>query len=71
MKRVTFNLDDNKTYYAYSNYDRSQIDSILYRKCYNRVSNEEWKNMCTELYLFKLHEMIVHKDSIKNTALNN
>ena len=73
MKKVSFNLDNNKTYTTYSNldYDRCQIDSILYKKCYNRVDHEEWRQMCIELYHYKLNEMIVHKDSIQNTTLNN
>ena len=72
MKQVSFNLDNNKTYTTYSHkeYNRYQIDSILYQKAYNRIKFEEWQRIWLELNLFKIDEMIVHKDSLKNTRLH-
>lgn len=68
MKRVHFNIDISiiETYSS-EEYDRSQIDSILYLKCYNRISHIEWQKELEELYNYKSKEMIVHKKSIQNT----
>jgi hypothetical protein len=68
-KSVQFN-DNTKIFITYSSdeYDRSQIDSCLYQKSYNRISQIEWKNIVTELHNFKKLEMIVHinnRNSIK------
>lgn len=65
-KKVQFNLNLNKTHETYSkeDYDRFPIDSILYLKCYNRVSNKEWTSILLELKHYKLYEMIVHKDNL-------
>lgn len=73
MKSVTFNENNNKIYITYSSldYDRFQIDSILYQKGYRRISNEDWINIFILLNKYKCNEMIVHKDSIKNTSLAN
>jgi len=69
MKRVNFNMDIVMISETYSKneYDRSQIESILYMKCYNRISHEEWMKERNDLNKFKYTEMIVHKKSIKNT----
>lgn len=66
IKRVRFNLNNNETYwtYSYKEYDRCPIDSILFRKCYNRISHEEWIKEQKALLKYKWTEMIVHKDSI-------
>lgn len=66
LKQVKFNLNKNETYltYSYKEYDRYPIDSILFRKCYNRISHEEWMKEQQDLLKYKLTEMIVHKDSI-------
>ncbi len=73
MKSVSFNENNNKIYITYSSldYDRFQIDSILYQKGYRRISNEDWINIFILLNKYKCNEMIVHKDSIKNTSLAN
>ena len=47
-------------------YDRSQIDSILYRKCYRKISNDKWNNIIKKLLDYKQNEMIIHIDSLKN-----
>lgn len=67
-KVVKFNMDSNITYDTYDGdeYDRSQIDSILYLKAYNKVSIEEWNNVHVTLDLYKLYEMPIHKDSLHN-----
>lgn len=61
LKKVRFN-DNLYIYATYSSseYNRLSIDSILYRRSYKRVSDEEWKNMIEELLFFKNYEMIVH-----------
>jgi hypothetical protein len=68
MKKVLFNLDNNKIYNTYSRmeYDRYQIDSILFRRGYKRVSDQEWNNVYTLLDIYKLYDMTVHKDSLQN-----
>lgn len=72
MKRVNFNI--GKVYiketYGPDDYDRSPIDSILYLKCYNRISHSEWIKELENLNIYKYAEMIVHKDSIKYTNFN-
>lgn len=72
MKRVKFNTDNISIIETYSSdeYDRSQIDSILYLKCYNRISHLEWQREIEQLYSYKTKEMIVHKQSINNTTFN-
>lgn len=68
-KSVSFNLS-NETFVTYSSqeYDRFQIDSVLYRKNYNRISEEEWRSIFINLDLYKLYEMRVHKDSLTNNS---
>lgn len=70
-KKVTFS-DNNEIYTTYSadEYLRFQIDSILYKKSYNRVSNDEWNTIFLNLDLYKLYEMPVHSDSIQNNSYN-
>lgn len=73
MKRVIINEEYNKEYTTYTNkeYDRCTIDSILYQKCYQRVSSEEWINIFIILNNYKCTEMEIHKDSINNISLIN
>lgn len=52
--------------YSSEDYDRLQIESILYRRCYNRVSTADWIQVFVDLDAYKLNEMLVHKSSIKN-----
>lgn len=68
LKSVIFNLDKNETRETYSGdeYDRIQIDSLLYRRGYNKVSDEEWNNVYITLDIYKLYEMKTHKDSFHN-----
>ena len=63
-KKVSFNKNVivSQTY-ASDEYDRFQIDSILYQKMYLRVSDVEWDNIIKELLNYKKHEMIVHIDN--------
>jgi hypothetical protein len=68
-KSVVFNLEKNDIQETYSGdeYNRFQIDSVLYRRGYsNLVSDEEWNTMYITLDLYKLYEMKVHKDSFHN-----
>lgn len=73
MKKVNINEENNKEYITYTNkeYDRCTIDSILYQKCYQRVSSEEWINIFIILNNYKCTEMEIHKDSINNISLVN
>lgn len=64
-KKVKF--DDNIiTYVTYSSieYDRYCIDSILYQRCYKRISDQEWQDMLNDLFHYKTYDMIVHVLSI-------
>ena len=69
MKSVRFNEIVN-VYPTYSRkeYDRHQIDSILYQKNYNRISIPEWNSILVSLDLYKLYEMPVHPYSLKNNS---
>lgn len=72
MKQVRFDFEKNTVHetYTVTEYDRHSIKSILYKKCFNRISDEDWDNMLKDLNTFKLTEMTVHKDSIKNIKLS-
>jgi hypothetical protein len=69
MKKVTFS-NNITIYVTYSpdEYDRLSIDHVLYRKAYNRVSNEEMMKIYITLDIYKLYEMTVNKDSLHNTC---
>lgn len=71
-KKVQFDLSKNQVYETYSGdqYDRYQIDSVIIRRCYNRVSDMEWLQVLRSLNDFKSNEMVVHKMSLKNTTIN-
>lgn len=71
-KSVNFNLNKNTIHEVYSEdeYDRHQIDSILYLKCYKRINQNEWSDIFIKLNYYKMEEMIVHKESLKNTKLH-
>ena len=47
-----------------SDYDRSQINSIIYQKGYNKVPNIVWKRAMESLNIFKSREMTVHIDTL-------
>jgi hypothetical protein len=66
-KKVTF-ADTASIFITYSKdeYSRDPIDSILYRRGYQRVSDQEWNNVHIILDIYKLYEMNVHKDAFKN-----
>jgi len=67
-KSVSFNLNNNKIFDTYSQYeyDRSCIDHVLYRHAYKRISDSEIKTIYVNLDLYKLYEMPVHKKSLIN-----
>lgn len=71
-KVVSFNLDKNKIYNTYSilEYDRIPIDSILYLRCYKKISDYEWLKIFENLNYYKTREMIVHKESVENIRLH-
>ncbi len=71
MKRVIIEEENNKSYTTYSSieYDRFQIESIIYMKSYNRITPTEWKKLFIELNEYKLNEMISHEDSVKNIQI--
>lgn len=69
VKRVSFNnIIETKITYSSDEYDRYPIDSILYRKAYGRVSNDEFNYCLLMLDLYKIYEMVVHSDSFKNNS---
>lgn len=67
-KTVNFNLDKNITFITYSSdeYDRTCIDHVLYRKAYRLVSDDDFRSIYVSLDLYKLYEMPIHIDSLKN-----
>jgi hypothetical protein len=67
-KNVSFNLEQNQVYDTYSNkeYDRAMIDSVLYLRSYNRISDKEWNQVLHELDQYKFKDMLIHKQSLKN-----
>lgn len=71
-KRVVINEFQNKMYVTYSGheYDRLQIDSVLYLYGYKKISQQEWDSIFIELNDYKCTEMIVHKSSIQNLLIH-
>uniref|UniRef100_A0A6C0E1Z0 Uncharacterized protein n=1 Tax=viral metagenome TaxID=1070528 RepID=A0A6C0E1Z0_9ZZZZ len=69
--KVSFNqyVEVFTTYSAYE-YDRSPIDSVLYKKCLKRIPEWQWMNIFITLNDFKSNTMPVHKDSLNNTLLH-
>jgi len=69
-KNVQFNLNNNKTHTTYSqiDYDRTCIDHVLYRYAYKKLSSEDMNSIYVNLDLYKLYEMPVHKNSLKNNT---
>ena len=67
-KTVNFDLNKNEEFITYSHteYDRTCIDHVLYRRAYRRISDEEMNAIYVNLDLYKLYEMTVHKSSFKN-----
>ena len=66
-KRVCF--DEEVVFYeTYSTqeYDRYMIDSILYQRSFNRISDNEWCDILNELLNYKRNEMIVHINTYIN-----
>lgn len=57
------------TTYAPDEYDRSPIDSIIYKKSFGRISDKEWVSVWSSLVRFKTTDMRVHKSSLQNTIL--
>lgn len=71
--RVRFDLSKNEMYETYSTveYDRLPIDSILYRKCLNKITHRQWRDIIQSLNIYKTTEMIVHNNSIHNIRLHD
>lgn len=71
-KHVVFSLEKNTFHETYSSdmYDRSGIDSVLYRKAYNKISDKEWNEIMTSLNKYKAEEMISHKQSLHNVRIH-
>ncbi len=68
-KKVSFHdIPQVESTYSGDEYDRLPIDFLLYRKCRNLISNEDWRYETLDLIKFKLTEMIVHKKSSRNTS---
>ena len=67
MKKVTFseNISIHLTYSS-EDYIRTSIEHVLYRKSLNIISRQDIENMYITLDLYKLYNMNVHIDSLKN-----
>ena len=58
---VCFNsTNDIFTTYSCDEYDRHSIDSTLYLRALQRISDVEWRDLYKELLHYKQYEMIVH-----------
>ena len=70
-KKVHFNniIIEHITYSS-QEYDRLCIDHVLYRKAYNRFSDNDMINLYLELDKYKLHEMIIHKNAFSNNTFH-
>jgi hypothetical protein len=70
-KTVRFDFDKTSIYIMYSpdEYDRRPIESVFFKKCHRRISNEKWVHVIISLNEYKCNEMVVHRDSIKNISL--
>lgn len=68
-KKVTFDENKNECYVV-EMYDRLPIQSVLYLRCYNKITSKEWIQIHEELNEFKYKEMVVHKDSLRNTRFH-
>ena len=68
MKNVRFDLNKNQEYstYSLSEYDRVACNPLNPQK----MTAEEWNGVLNKLNKFKLTEMIVHHESLKNTRLH-
>ena len=73
MKKVLFNLDNNQIFDTYTpdEYNRFQIDSVMYRRNWRKVSDQEWHSIYVILDLYKLYDMPVHQDSIHNNLYHS
>ena len=68
-KKVSFNLNCILyPTYSSSEYDRSSIDHVLYRRSYNRISDDELKAIYVNLDLYKMYSMPVHVESLYNNS---
>jgi hypothetical protein len=65
MKNVRFDLNKNQEYLTYS---LSEYDRIACNP--QKMTTEEWIGVLNKLNKFKLTEMIVHHESLKNTRLH-
>lgn len=72
-KQVSFNLNNNQIFTTHNkeDYDRSQIDHVLYRKAYNRISDKEIDTILINLDLYKLYEMPINKESLHNNTYSS
>lgn len=72
MKKVSFS---NKIVvlptYSSKEYNRYQIDSILYQKSINRITLEEWNKIHATLNMYKMFDMVIHPQSLKNNHYSN
>ena len=67
MKKVSF-VEEPQICITYSidEYPREIIDSVIYRRAYRRISDEEMYEIYISLDIYKLYEMIVHIESLNN-----
>lgn len=71
VKQVRFSETSIKYItYGSDEYDRHPIESTLYLRSYQRISDNEWKDIMEELNNYKMTEMIVHKDNVNRIHLH-
>ena len=72
IKNVKFNLEKNTIHEVNSEneYNRNQIESIMYLKLFGKITLFEWTQVLNEINMYKLIEMQVHNDSVTNTRIH-
>jgi hypothetical protein len=72
IKNVKFNLEKNTIHEVHSanEYNRNQIESIMYLKLFGKITLFEWTQVLNEINMYKLIEMQVHNDSVTNTRIH-
>lgn len=68
MKKVVIDENKNQIFYTYSadEYDRFQIDHVLYKKAFNKITDSEFNTILVTTDMYKMYEMCVHPDSFIN-----
>ena len=53
--------------YSHNEYDRHQIDSLMYLKSFGQITHYQWIKALVEVNIYKQIEMSVHINSVNNT----